>query len=335
MARFWKRYLLGDFGNREAMKTLELPFQAAGAVISDRIKLSLIDVPPEYESKDALVEDDALRKSIEKSGVQQSIVVMPEGDRFTVVKGARRVRISQLIGLREIPALINEPPAGADPKAYRDRLRMILTQARQDLLPSQRADLIKQLMASFQMLQKEVAEYLGVDAGSITNWLSIDRYIPAVVKAIDTREITMHSARAFDGMTPKAQERIWVLESEAIAALPGGELHRYIRSKYSPENRPRFYISARKTLEKMSRTGKKRVTLRRIPLEKAEKEALSRDLGLREVELEDSKEEMTRLKREITLATQPIRAILRNADLLSIVPAEMKEELERFAEVYV
>ena len=64
--------------------------------------LSLIDVPPEYESKDSLVEDDALRKSIKKSGVQQSIVVIPDGERFTVVKGARRVRISQIVGLKKI-----------------------------------------------------------------------------------------------------------------------------------------------------------------------------------------------------------------------------------------
>jgi ParB/RepB/Spo0J family partition protein len=314
--------------------TLELPFQSASDIVSDRIPLSLIDVPPEYESKDALVEDDALRKSIEKSGVQQSIVVIPDGDRFVVAKGARRVRISEIIGLKDIPALINEPPPGADVKAYRDRLRMILTQARQDLLPSQRCKMIKQLMKTFGMKQKDVAEYLGVDAGSITNWLSVDRYIPAVVKAIDTGEITMHSARAFDGMTRHGQRRVWQDERDVLRDMSGADAHKIIRSKYSPQKRPTFYIAPKKTLEKMSRKRGPRAIKARPSLTDAEKKRLSRDLSLREVELEEAKAESATLKKEIALATQPIRAIKHNEDLWSVIPPEMREELERFYTVY-
>jgi ParB/RepB/Spo0J family partition protein len=237
---------------------MELPFQSGSQIVSRRISLALVDVPPEYESKDSLVEDDALRRSIEKSGVQQSIVVVPDGDRFTVVKGARRLRISQIIGLKDIPALVNEPPPGVDVKAYRDRLRMILTQARQDLFPSQRADMIKQLMEAFGMNQKGVAELLGVDAGSITNWLSIQRYIPAVVNAIDSNALTMHHARAFDGMTPAGQEKVWKTTQEKIVAMSGPRAHRLVRSLFDPKKHPEMYVAPAKTLEKMSRRQGKR-----------------------------------------------------------------------------
>lgn len=314
--------------------TLELPFQTAAEIVSDRIDLSLIDVPPEYESKDSLVEDDALRKSIEKSGVQQSIVVIPNEDRFTVVKGARRVRISQIVGLKDIPALVNEVPPGADPKEYRDRLRMILTQARQDLLPSQRASMLQDLMKVTGMNQTQVAEYLGVDAGSITNWVSVNRYIPEVVKAIDTNELSMHAARAFDGMTSHGQKRVWEQERDMFRDVTAGDAHKIIRSKYSPEKRPTFYVAPKQTLEKMTRKKGTRAIKPRASLSESEKKKLSRDLSLREVELQEAKDELLQLKKEITLATQPIRAILANEDLVSIIPEEMKAELDRFSEVY-
>lgn len=321
--------------SRKNDATLELPFQTTAEVVSQRLPLSLIDVPQEYESKDSLVEDDAVRKSIEKSGVQQSIIVIPDGERFIVVKGVRRVRISQLIGLKDIPALVNEPaPPGSDAKTYRDRLRMILTQARQDLFPSQRAEMIKELMKVFGMNQAQVAEYLGVDAGSITNWLSINRYIPAVVTAIDSRELTMHAARVFDGMTQQGQEKVWKAKRSEIASLSAGRAHRLIRQTYSPTAHPEMYVAPKKTAEKMSRPKGKRATKSRPRLSRAEKEMLSSDLQLREVELQEANQELTTLKKEITLATTPIRAILHNEDLVSVIPKEMKEELDRFYEVY-
>jgi ParB/RepB/Spo0J family partition protein len=315
--------------------TLELPFQSAGEITTRRLPLSLIDIPAEYESKDSLIEDDALRRSIEKSGVQQSIVVVPDEKRFTLVKGARRVRISQIIGLKDIPALINEPPAGADRKAYRDRLRMILTQARQDLLPSQRAALIKQMMDRFSMNQRQVAEMLGVDPGSITNWLSVDRYIADVVRAIDTKRLTLHGARAFDGMTPPGQKEVWQKLGAKIASMAGNQAHKLVRTQYRPEKFPGYYVAPARTVEKLSRpTGAKRAIKRRPRLTKSEKEVLSQNLALREVELEELKQELAELKKAIALATQPVRAILRDEDLVSMIPKEMKEELDRFAEVY-
>lgn len=302
---------------------------------SRRIRVDLIDVPPEYEGKDSLVEDDALRKSIEESGVEQSVIVIPEGKRFTVVKGARRVRISQLLGLEDIPAVVNYPPADADLVRYRNRLRMILTQARQDLLPTQRAELIRELMKRFRMKQKDVAEYLGVDAGSITNWLSIERYIPEVRNAIDAKDITIHSARAFDGMTTEGQERVWKSKRATMKELSGGKFHKLVRSTYSPKKHPALYVAPEKTLEKMTRRRTKRAAKARPKLSRDEQVAYLADLNDREKELADSTAELDQLKREIRLAIQPITGIMRNEDLMEMVPKEMKWELDRFAEIYV
>lgn len=292
-------------------------------------------MPPEYERTDSLVEDDALRRSIEKSGVQQPIIVIPVKDRFTIVKGTRRLAVSHLANFKDIPAIVDQPPDGIDLETCRDRLRFVLTHARQDLSPSQRCNLIKQMMEMFGLSQKDVADYLGVDAGSITNWLAIDRYIPVIVKAIDSGTITAFTARSFDGLAAKGQEAVWKATRKVLPTLSGHQAHRLVRTDYSPRSHPDFYVSPAKTLEKLARTKKGRKAKVRPKLSRDEKKVLSRDLAVKEAELTDSLAELKSMKREIALATQPIRGILRNPDLVKMLPVDVKEEFERFAEVYV
>jgi hypothetical protein len=61
---------------------------------------------------------------------------------------------------------------------------------------------------------------------------------------------------------------------------------------------------------------------------------LSRDLSLREVELENGQDELKQIEREIKLSTQPINAIMRSKALVALLPTTVKEEFERFVEVY-
>jgi ParB/RepB/Spo0J family partition protein len=301
------------------------------------LRVDSIDLPAEYERKASLVEDDALRQSIEKSGVQQSVVVMsdPATGRFTIVKGGRRLRISEHLGLHTIPAVIvpHFDTEVSIPR-YRNRLRFILTQARQDLLPSQRASLIKQLMSMFGMKQKDVAAYLGVDAGSITNWLAIDKYDPTIKRKIDTGEINLHAARSFDGLRQDAQPRVYRALQKQFRTLSGGRLHRLVRSRFSPSSHPQFYVSPEQTAEKLRRKQVGRKSRRRPKLTRDEKDVLSRDLSLREVELENGQAELKQIEREIKLSTQPINAIMRSKALVALLPTTVREEFERFVEVY-
>lgn len=303
-------------------------------IIRRRIPLGLIDVPPEYERTDSLVEDDALRKSIEKSGVQQPIIVLPVNGRFTLVKGTRRLAVSILAKFKDIPAIIDTPPQGVEIETYRNRLRFVLTHARQDLSPSQRCNLIKQMMDLFNLDQKDVAAYLGVDAGSITNWLAIGKYIPPIVEAIDKGEITMFHARSFDGLAEVGQEKVWKATRKVLPTLSGHQAHRLVRTEYSPRSHPDFYVSPEKTIEKLQRTKKGRKAKARPKLSRDEKKVLARDLETREAELEDSQAELKQMKQEIALATQPINAIIRNKELKGMLSEAVREEFERFVEIY-
>lgn len=303
-------------------------------IVRRRIQLSLIDVPSEYERKDSLVEDDALRKSIEKSGVQQPIIVLPVGERFTLVKGGRRLAVALFCNLKEIPVIVDTPPDDVEIETYRNRLRFVLTHARQDLSPSQRCTLIKQMMESFNLDQKDIALYLGVDPGSVSNWLAIGKYAPEIVEAIDRNEITSFHARSFDGMKPEGQTKVFRKYRKNIPALSGHQFHRLVRSEFSPRTHSDLYVAPEKTIEKLARAKKGRTARSRPKLSKDEKKALAKDLEVRETELADSRAELKEMKVQIGLATQPVNAIMRNKELREMLPESVREEFERFVEIY-
>lgn len=308
------------------MKTLT--YLAPSEMDSRRIRVALIDIPESYEPTDSPVEDDALRRSIEQFGVQQSIMVVPDGNRFTVAKGARRVIISRILSLDEIPAVVSSPPEGMDAEEYRSKLRMILTQGRQDILPTQRAGLIRQLIEQFNLTQKAVAALLGLDAGSVSNYLAIESYVPEIQRGIDTGELSSFACRAFDGMTPDGQRTVLKKKYAVLTKSSGKTAHQDIRKSFSPEAFPQFYIAPEKTLEKLKRRKQGRQARRRPRLSRDEKDRLGRDLRLKEVELKFAKEELDRLKREISAVMPLTHAILRTPELTGLVPAGLLEELQ-------
>lgn len=313
------------------------------------VKTDLIDIPESYERKSSLVEDDAIKRSIEKYGIQQDLVLFENGDRFTLGKGSRRLLIARELKIPLVPAIIVATPQEANPESYRNKLRFILTKGRQDLKPSQRAEFINWLLENFKVkdrdpmttysttraiTRKEIADMLGIDPGSITNYLAVLKYDKRIVAMIDTGELNSHAARSFDGLKPEAQVKVFNSLRREFKTLAGGKLHRLVRQKFNPRSHAELYVAPEKTIEKLQRREKGRKSKRRPRLTRDEKTLLAKDLELKEVELTEGKEELLQLKKEITLATTPVRAIMRSKALRELIPADTLEEMERFADVY-
>ena len=70
-------------------------------------------------------------------------------------------------------------------------------------------------------------------------------------------------------------------------------------------------------------------------MSKTEKEMFLNDIEMREAELRDAETELAQFKLEVSLAARIIRAIRQNVKLCSLVPANIREEFDRFAEVYI
>jgi ParB/RepB/Spo0J family partition protein len=287
---------------------------------------------PEYVIRaGSKVDDDQLRQSIEKSGIKQPLVLV--GDRLA--DGLKRLRIAQLLGIARVPVVYDDVPAGRDPDAYIRELRFLLDEKRQDLLPSQKADLIIKLKAMFSMNHTQVAAYLGINQDSVTNWLAVKQYIDPVAQAVDQGLVTMHAARTFDGLTEAGQRFIWRHHRQELMTEAGGRIHKALRKQYSPASHPEFYRNADLIKQRLERKGGKRKGRSRPTITREEKRRLLTSFEMRELELKESEAELHQLKAEIQASITPIAAIMRHDKLWSEVPAEMREELERFAEVYV
>jgi ParB/RepB/Spo0J family partition protein len=299
------------------------------------VQISAIEVPDKYRRRGNVVEDDKLRQSIERTGIQQPLVLSYVGDsKYVLIDGYRRIEVAKFLKLRNVPAVIDKVPRGVAPEDYRDRMRFILDEHRQDLAPTQRAALIKTLQKNFDMNNKEVGQYLGVDAATISNWLMVDSYIPEVAKAVDDELITQHAARIFDGMTEKGQKQIWKAHHRELAENSAQKIHRTLRTKYNPKDFPNFYERPERVILQLERKQGKRTAKRRPVITKAKKDTISQDITLKEAELRDAKRDLEQFKLEITLAARIIRAILQNEKLRALVPPLELEEFNRFGEVY-
>lgn len=306
------------------------------------IAIGLLDAPHEWHrNKSSKIEDDQLRKSIQTgeeenagAGIHQPFIVLRNGKRFLLCDGIRRMKVAGLLGIEKIPAVVEELPKGAELMDHGRLLRMI-AELRQDLRPSQRAQLIVKLKAQFSLNNTGFAQYLGVDQDSITNWLAILRYIPEVVEAMDRDQLTQQAARVFDGMSEKGQRHVWKKHAEELQNSAGGKMHKELRKLYPPKTHGDFYREPDKIASRLSKKGPAaRRKVAKPSFTPAEKQRLRTSFEFRDAELVDAREDLKTLKAEITAAIPLVSAIRRNENLWSLVPEEMQPELDEFYDRY-
>lgn len=91
------------------------------------IKITQIQVPEKYRRSGDVVEDDKLQHSINRTGIQQPLVVSQLSDgKFVLIDGYRRLQVAKYLKLHEVPCVIDDLPKGVPPEEYRDRIRFIL-----------------------------------------------------------------------------------------------------------------------------------------------------------------------------------------------------------------
>lgn len=302
---------------------------------------TLIDIKdikvPEGIAREARnsVDDDILANSIKAGGIQQPLVVLPDGDKYVLVDGTRRLSIAKTLGLAVVPCVIDAVPEGQDPEAYARRIRFILDEHRQDLVASQKAELIDKLKETMGFNNAQVGKYLGVVPDSITNWLSVKKYIPEVVELMDAGKLTMQRARVFDGLTPEGQAKVLKKHEEELTGSSGGaSVHKRIRALYPPEKYRQMYQDPDATAERLARTQRRRNTRTRA-LTQTKVDQLLNDKQTKEEEIVYLKEVEEKLDRRINACIPPIAAILRNDDLCAMIPEPKLAKLKRFAEVYI
>ena len=158
-----------------------------------KIPLHRIQRSP-YQPRQSM-DDDALQElasSIKKQGVIQPIVVreIKRGE-FELIAGERRWRASQLAGLTEIPAVINNL---SDDDAI--LVALIENIQRENLNPIEEAIALQRLHDEFILTHEQIAEAVGKSRATVTNLLRLLKLSDGVKAYLQNGDIEMGHARA-------------------------------------------------------------------------------------------------------------------------------------------
>lgn len=262
------------------------------------------------------VADDRDAKSIAEAGIKIPLIVVEHDGAYYLANGLRRWRIAKSLKLTALPCVAYEVPSGKTLEQWVRHLRLITEQHAQNLAPTQKAAVVRQIMAlpvkdGERVTKKDAAVFLGVDTDTVTNWLSIERYVPEIAKEIDAGRLTMQRASVLKGLSPDDQREAWKEKKKAILTLPVRRVKKMLKR---PTTDKRTQPKPRKTITAN------------------EHSRLLTSVELKEIELEEGKQEMRDLQTEINQAIAPINAILRDEELRAMVPEPVIAGFQVFAE---
>lgn len=144
-----------------------------------------------------------LADSIRVHGIIQPLTVrrMAPGQ-YQIISGERRWRASTLLGLEEVPAFIR---IANDQELL--EMALIENIQREDLNAMEIAYSYYRLKNEFDLTHERLAERVGKDRSTITNYLRLLELHPDVVTAIKTEAITMGHARTIAGIQDKLLQK--------------------------------------------------------------------------------------------------------------------------------
>jgi ParB family chromosome partitioning protein len=157
------------------------------------VSLELIEVNPDQPRKDfnetALSE---LASSIKLHGIIQPLTVspMPNG-KYRLIAGERRYRASRIAGIKEVPVYVRQTTDSTILE-----LALLENLQRENLNAIEIALSYKRLMDDLDYTQEALAERMGKDRSTVTNYLRLLKLPPDIQVSVRNGDISMGHARA-------------------------------------------------------------------------------------------------------------------------------------------
>lgn len=152
---------------------------------------------------------EELCASIRVQGVIQPIAVRKIGHKYQLISGERRLKASQLAGLKTIPAYIRE---ATDTQML--ELGLIENVQRENLNPMEIAMAYKRLLEECELKQEELATRVGKNRSTINNFLRLLALPHEVQEGLAEGKLSMGHARALLGL--ESQELMLKLYQEIL-----------------------------------------------------------------------------------------------------------------------
>lgn len=204
---------------------------------------------PRTEFEPSALEE--LKKSILENGLIQPITVRrAQNNQYELISGERRLRSCKDIGIREIPAYIIK----VETKEAMLALALIENIQREKLNPIEIANAYKKLIEECNLTQEEVAEKVGKDRTTITNFIRLLKLPQAIQNSLAKDEITTGHARAIINI-PSEILQVELLGKILKHGYSVRKVEEEVRKLISPKKKPKTAITT--TGGKVSDASKK------------------------------------------------------------------------------
>ncbi len=133
----------------------------------------------------------SLADSIRRCGLIQPVSVRMVGSTYELIAGERRWRAAGMLGLDEVPAMIRQAT-----DAQMLEMALVENIQREDLNAVDRALAYQQFCDSFDLTAAQVADRMGEDRSTVTNYLRLLDLDEALRMMVARGELTMGHARS-------------------------------------------------------------------------------------------------------------------------------------------
>lgn len=205
---------------------------ASGNATAGTTRIPITSIKADTENPRTQFDDSRLTElaeSIRAQGILQPVLVRKEGSGYRLIAGERRWRAAQLVGLKELPALIRDAtPAQAFEMALVENLQ------RADLNPMEEAEGYKRLIDEYKLTQDQVSQRVSKDRSTVANALRLLSLPPDVKRLVAQGELAMGHARALLGV-PRVADLSELAKKVAKEKLSVRETERLVQAKRAPK----------------------------------------------------------------------------------------------------
>jgi ParB family chromosome partitioning protein len=201
-------------------------------VANTRIPLNLIEANPEQPRHDfdetALSE---LAASVKLHDIIQPITVTKIGNgKYRIIAGERRFRAAKIAGLADVPVYIRDVK---DSKIL--ELALLENLQREDLNAIEIALSYKQLMEELDYTQDQLAERMGKERSTITNYIRLLKLPPDIQAAVRNGNISMGHARALINVDV-VDKQLFIFNEIKSKELSVRQTEELVRRLYTPKS---------------------------------------------------------------------------------------------------
>ena len=199
-----------------------------------RIPLDQIEINPDQPRKD--FDESALSElaaSIKMHNIIQPLTVSAIGNgRFRLIAGERRFRASKIAGLKDVPVYV---------RSLNDssllELALLENLQRENLNAIEVAISYKRLMDDLEYTQEQVAERMGKERSTVTNYIRLLKLPPDIQVAVRNNIITMGHARALINVDA-VEKQLYIFSEIKNKGLSVRQTEELVRKIYTGENQP-------------------------------------------------------------------------------------------------